>query len=173
MIMTDRLSIRRVCADDWTAIQDIWVDAANSIYAQYDKPNNLDDQSVSIRISKWASFADSDEHIFLAVCLRDLVIGYVAFNMRESGYEMGYCFRSDHHGKGYARESISTILDVMKDRGATIITAGTAVNNTPSVRLLISLGFRQTSTEKVSFYKDDDGNAIIFDGGIFELLLHK
>ena len=93
--------------------------------------------------------------------------------MRESGYEMGYCFRSDHHGKGYARESISTILDVMKDRGATIITAGTAVNNTPSVRLLISLGFRQTGTEKVSFYKDDDGNAIIFDGGIFELLLHK
>ena len=52
MIKTDRLSIRRVRTDDWKEIQAIWRDAANSVYAQYDKPNNLDDQSVSIRISK-------------------------------------------------------------------------------------------------------------------------
>ena len=67
MIKTDRLSIRRVRADDWIAIQDIWADEAKSIYAQYDKPNDLDGQSVCLRISKWASFADSDEHIFVAV----------------------------------------------------------------------------------------------------------
>ena len=90
MIKTDRLSIRRVCADDWIAIQDIWTDAAKSIYAQYDKPNDLDDQSVSCRIAKWASFADSDEHIFLAVCLQDAVIGYADFNKRENGYEIGW-----------------------------------------------------------------------------------
>ena len=173
MMKTDRLSIRRVRADDWTAIQTIWADAAKSAYAHYDRPNALDDQSVSFRIAKWASFADGDEHMFFAVCLRDVVIGYVAFNRRENGYEMGYCFRSDHHGKGYARESISAILDVMKDRGVIRITAGTALNNTPSVRLLTFLGFRQIGTEKVSFYKDDEGNAILFDGGNYELLLRK
>ena len=173
MIKTDRLSIRRVCADDWIAIQDIWTDAAKSIYAQYDKPNDLDDQSVSYRIAKWASFADSDEHIFLAVCLQDVVIGYVAFNKRENGYEIGYCFHSNYHGKGYARESISSILDVMKDKGAVTIAAGTALNNTPSVRLLASLGFRQTGTEIVSFYKDAEGNDIKFEGGNYELLLRK
>ena len=75
MIKTARLSIRRVCADDWTAIQAIWADAAKPIYAQYDKPNDLDDLSVSCRIAKWASFEDSDEHIFLAVCLQEVVIG--------------------------------------------------------------------------------------------------
>ena len=173
MIKTDRLSIRRVRADDWIAIQAIWADAAKSIYAQYDKPSDLDDQSVSRRIAKWASFADNDEHIFLAVCLQEMVIGYVALNTRETGYEIGYCFHSDYHGKGYARESISAILDMMKDRGTISITAGTALNNTPSVRLLSSLGFRQIGTEKVSFYKDDDGNDIIFEGGIYELLLQK
>jgi len=173
MIKTDRLSIRRVRADDWIAIQDIWADAAKSFYAQYDKPNALDDQSVSLRILKWASFSNSDKHIFVAVCLQNVVIGYVAFNIRETGYEMGYCFHSDHHGKGYARESISAILDVMKDRGAINITVGTALNNTPSVRLLTSLGFRQTGTEKVSFYEDNEGNAIIFEGGIYELLLRQ
>ena len=60
MIKTKRLSIRQVHADDWKAIQAIWADAAKSIYAQYDKPNDLDDQSVSRRIAKWASFADND-----------------------------------------------------------------------------------------------------------------
>ena len=50
------------------------------------------------------------------------------------------------------------------------ITAGTALNNTPSVKLLNSLGFRQTGTETVSFYKDEEGNAVNFEGGIYELL---
>lgn len=173
MIKTDRLSIRRVRNNDWKDIQAIWADAAESVYAQYDRPNDLDDQSVSRRIAKWASFADNDEHIFLAVCLQDAVIGYVVFNKRENGYEIGYCFHSNYHGKGYARESISAILDVMRDKGAVNITAGTALNNTPSVRLLASLGFKQTGTEEVSFYKDAEGNDITFEGGIYELLLRK
>jgi len=37
------------------------------------------------------------------------------------------------------------------------------------VKLLHAVGFRQTGTEKVSFYKDEEGNAIYFDGGIYEL----
>ena len=46
------------------------------------------------------------------------------------------------------------------------------MNNTPSVRLLTSLGFRQIGTETVSFYKDSAGNDITFEGGNYELLLH-
>ena len=43
------------------------------------------------------------------------------------------------------------------------------MNNTPSVSLLKSLGFELIGTEKVSFYKDAQGNDIVFEGGIFEL----
>ena len=59
----------------------------------------------------------------------------------------------------------------MKDLGAAKLTAGTAINNTPSVRLLTALGFRLTKVEKVSFYKDDAGNDIVFDGGVYERTL--
>lgn len=48
---------------------------------------------------------------------------------------------------------------------------GTAIDNTPSVRLLSSLGFRLTREEKVSFYKDHAGNDIVFDGGVYERTL--
>lgn len=171
MIRTERLTIRRICEDDWKAVQALWADAAGSPYAQYDRPNDLDDQSVYHRIRKWASYKDSDEHIFLAVCLQNALIGYVVLHAGESSFEMGYCFHSDYHGKGYAGESISAVLGAMKERNALRITAGTALNNTPSVRLLTALGFRLTGTEKVSFYRDEKGRDITFDGGNFELSL--
>ena len=47
-------------------------------------------------------------------------------------------------------------------------TAGTALDNRPSVALLSSLGFTQTATESVSFYQDSAGNPIVFTGGVFE-----
>ncbi len=171
MIKTERLSIRRVISDDWKSIQRIWADEAESGYARYDKPNDLDDQAVMQRIRMWASFADSDEHIFYAACLQETIIGYLALHQTEDGYELGYCFHSDYHGKGYAKESISAVLANLKKNGEARITAGTALQNTPSVSLLLSLGFRQIETEKVSFYKDTEGNDIVFDGGIFELIL--
>lgn len=171
MIRTERLSIRRIRADDWRAIQKIWTDAAKSVYAQYDKPNALDDEAVSLRIAKWAATADGDEHMLFAVCLNAAVIGYVVFNLRDDAYEIGYCFHSDYHGKGYARESVSALLDVMKAKGISRIAAGTALKNTPSVKLLLSLGFKQIGMEKVSFYKDDNGNDIFFEGGEYELNL--
>lgn len=49
------------------------------------------------------------------------------------------------------------------------ITAGTALENNPSVRLLLSLGFEKVKEEQVSFYKDKNGNDIYFKGGIFAL----
>ena len=168
MIRTEHLLIRRVKTDDWKAIQTIWADMAKSEYARFDMPNDTDDRSVSERVARWAEFSDSDEHIFCVVCLEDDVIGYVAFNRRDVGYETGYCFRSDCHGRGFAKESIGALIEAMKDRGAERITAGTALENTPSVKLLESLGFTLTGTEQVSFYKDEEGRDIFFEGGIFE-----
>jgi len=59
----------------------------------------------------------------------------------------------------------------MRELGIKRLTAGTAINNAPSVALLKSLGFRLIETENVSFYKDADGNDVVFEGGIFELVL--
>ena len=171
MISTERLVLRRVRAEDWKGLQLIWADAAKSRYARYDKPNDLSDVAVQKRIARWASFADSDGHMFFAVCLGETVIGYVAFNKREEGYEVGYCFRSDFHGRGYARESLSALTELMKAKGTKLITAGTALANAPSVRLLERLGFVLTGTEQVSFYMDENGDDIVFEGGIYELKL--
>ena len=167
LLKTERLSIRHVVAEDWESIRNIWVDFNSSEYAQYNTPHITEDANVRARIAKWASFSNGTDHMFFAICLDETVIGYIAFNIRENGHEIGYCFHSAYHGKGYAKESFFALFDYLKTLGITRFSAGTALNNTPSVKLLTSLGFKLVAQEKVSFYKDADGNDIVFDGGIF------
>ena len=169
MIVTERLTIRSVRVNDWKEIQAIWTDQAKSIYAPYIKPKALDNQSVFLEISRWAGFSDDDEHHYHVICCDKNIIGYVACHRREVGFEIGYCFHSCYHGKGYARESISALLNSMKAQGISRVVAQTALKNTPSIKLLLSLGFNQIGTEKVSFCQDAEGKKIYFDDGIFEL----
>lgn len=173
-ITTKRLLIRPIHQEDWPSIRAIWEDFSHSPYAQYDKPHSTDPEDMRTRIARWARYtAQGMEHIFFAVCRQDRVIGYIAFNRRAQGYEIGYCFHSASHGKGYAREALAALFAALGEKGITHFTAGTALANTPSVRLLTSLGFRLTGTEKVSFYQDVSGRDIAFDGGIFALSLDK
>ena len=168
-MQTERTGIRLITEADWKQLKEIWVDFNRSAYARYDRPHPTDDADVRERIAKWAAANRSGtEHLFFAVCLDETVIGYCAFHKRSDGYEIGYCFASPYHGRGYAKESISALLRYLCGMGIQKFTAGTAMENIPSVALLRSLGFRRIGTEKVSFYRDSDGNDIVFDGGIFE-----
>ena len=168
-LKTERLIIRRVTEEDWKGIQRIWINFSTSEYARYDMPHATTEKDVRARVSKWSKFNDSLEHMFFAICLGDTIIGYIAFNIREDSHEIGYCFLSDYHGMGYAKESHIALFDYLRTLGITRFTAGTGLGNTPSVSLLKSLGFELIGTEKVSFYKDVYGNDIVFEGGIFEL----
>lgn len=168
ILKTQRLTIRRIVEDDWRAAQRIWQDFGASQYVQYDSPHPTDDAGVQARIFKWAKYSESMEHMFFAICLEGEMIGYIAFNIRENGYEIGYTFHSSAHGKGYAKEAHLALFDYLRGKGVTHVSAGTAINNLPSIRLLKSLGFTQTGDELVSFYKDQNGRSIYFHGGIFE-----
>ena len=169
LLKTERLTIRHIVVDDWKSIRDIWVDFNSSEYAQYDTPHITEDANVQARIAKWAAANSGTEHMFFAICLDETLIGYIAFNIRENGHEIGYCFHSAYHGKGYAKESHLALFEYLRTLGITKFSAGTALNNTPSVKLLTSLGFKLVAQEKVSFYKDAKGNDVVFIGGIFEM----
>lgn len=168
---TERLQLRRIDSRDWRDIREIWVDFAASPFAQYDVPHDTSEADVRPRIARWESTRESAEHMFFAVCREEGLIGYIDCHKLGEGYEIGYCFHSASHGKGYAKESLSALVGYLRTLGARRIYAGTALNNTPSVALLRSLGFRQTALEQVSFYKDRNGQDIFFDGGRFELAL--
>ena len=169
ILKTERLIIRHITIEDWKSIKEIWVDFKSSKYVQYSTPHSINDEDVRAEIYKWSRENKETENKFFGVCQNDRVIGYIVLYKQENAYEIGYSFHSDFHGKGYAKESHIALLDYLSTIGITKITAGAAMNNTPSVSLLKSLGFELIGTEKVSFYKDAQGNDIVFEGGIFEL----
>jgi len=139
-----------------------------SFYAQYDRPVDTDGAACREHIARWASFRKSSEHMFFAVLLEETLIGYIVFHKREEDCETGYCFHSAWHGRGFAKEAMTALLDALAANGITKVTAGTALANIPSVRLLTALGFRLVSTEQVSFYEDASGSPVYFTGGWFE-----
>ena len=171
-IQTPRLVIRRVTLADGPGLADVWRNFAASPYAWYDRPHPTDPEEARQRAERWAARSQDPAHRFYAVLCGERLAGYVSLHQREAGkYEIGYCFHSDFHGKGIAREALGALLPWMRQQGARVITAGTAVDNLPSVRLLAALGFRETGRERVSFYQDENGNDVYFEGGLYALSL--
>lgn len=166
-IYTDRLVIRPLLADDWPDIKAIRQDFSQSAYACYDAPLGGSDSEIKARVR---AFAQSGDFYLVLRADTHAAIGSIDLHNTGHGVDIGYCFLSAHHRKGYAKESITALIGLYTQRGCKRFSAGTALNNTPSVKLLLSLGFRQTGTQQVSFYKDEQGRPIYFDGGIFELL---
>ena len=159
---TSRLFIRHLNESDWQEMKNIFIDFNNSKYAVYDRPLPTEDGETKALTKRFA-----DSNLFFAVLLRESsnMIGYVCFHKDGDKYDLGYCFHSAYHSNGYAYESANTLVKHFADEyGATQFTAGTAIDNIPSCKLLEKLGFVCVSTETVSF-----DNAFSFQGGNFLL----
>lgn len=168
-IRTERLVIKRLnenCAYD---LKQIWESINDTVYACYDKPHATEICEVQATVKRWAMYGNSFEHMFFSVYLDKKMIGFYAFHKRNIAFEVGYAFNAEYYSMGYAKESFVAILDYLISINIRSFTAGTALNNAPSVNLLKSVGFKLIKKEKVTFYKDIHGNDIFFDGGVFEL----
>ncbi|MBQ8836080.1 MAG: GNAT family N-acetyltransferase [Clostridia bacterium] len=162
---TSRLLIREITPDDWRGLQKTALDFCKSEYAVYDMPLPTEDGAIKELTKKFA-----ESHLFFAVFLKDKaeMIGYVCFHKDGENYDLGYCFLSEYQGRGYAFESCKAVIEhIEQNYTVNSFTAGTALKNIPSVKLLEKLGFVLTGTEMLSFHKDASGNDIVFEGGNF------
>ncbi|MBQ8558870.1 MAG: GNAT family N-acetyltransferase [Tyzzerella sp.] len=161
-IKTSRLYIRNLCEADWAEMKNIFIDFNNSKYAIYDMPLPTEDSEIKALTKR---FADSNLFFTISLLDKNKMIGYVCFHKNEDKFDLGYCFHSAYHLNGYAYESTNALIEYLnKECGVTSFTAGTAIDNVPSCKLLEKLGFVCVSNETVSF----DGN-FLFQGGIFIL----
>ena len=163
-IKTNRLYIRTLQETDWVEMKNIFIDFNNSKYAIYDMPLPVEDNEAKVLTKRFA-----DSNLFFAIYTLDTnkMIGYVCFHKEQNKYDLGYCFHSAYHSNGFAYESTKALIEYfVKEYDARSFTAGTAIDNMPSCRLLEKLGFVCTSTETVSF-----DNVFSFQGGNFELNL--
>lgn len=159
---TSRLYIRRLHETDWREMNRIFTDFNHSQYAVYDMPLPTAEEEVRALTKRFA-----ESNLFFAVFQKEStdMLGYVCFHKEGNHYDLGYCFHSAYHAKGFAYESTKALIEYFAvEFGVTCFTAGTAMDNVPSCRLLERLGFVCVSTETVSF-----DQIFSFQGGNFEL----
>lgn len=164
-IQTERLCIRTLRPDDWPALKAVFADFRRSPYSVYDAPLPAEDGAVQALTERFAA-----SRLFFAVFLKHspAMIGYVGFHDDRGNYDLGYCFLSSCQGRGYALEACEALLDALcRLCGVKRFTAGTALKNAPSCRLLKRLGFTLWKTEALSFHKDGCGKNIVFTSGVF------
>jgi len=163
---TERLVVRSFLITDWEALPEMIVQYEASEYAVYDHQWPTSAEKIK-EITEWFAGGES----FLAVCLKDSgrFIGFVSLNQepieQSREFSIGYCFRFDYHGKGYASEACRAVIAYAFDQlHAQCVVTGTAAANQPSCRLLERLGFRRTAESIASFRNSQDGKPIEFLG---------
>jgi aminoglycoside 6'-N-acetyltransferase len=79
------------------------------------------------------------------------LVGDLALNLlseSESVFELGFTIASQHQGKGFALEAASRLMSFLfSEVGAQKIVANTDRRNSPSIRLLLNLGFEFHSSK--------------------------
>lgn len=167
-IKTNRLLIRNFTSGDWKDLQEVVIDKEASEYAIYDYQFPTSENEVK-GITEW--FARGTNFLAVYELSDNKVIGYVSLNGgNNERADLGYCFHSAYHKKGYATEACVAIINyafitLNKEK----ITSGTANLNHPSCRLLTRLGFNKTGEGIASFRKPPEGKPIEFLGSAFLL----
>lgn len=141
------------------------MDFERSPYAVYDYPLPTADEEVIRFVQAWENSSN-----FYSVHLlgHAETIGYVCFHA-DTAYDIGFNFKTRYQGQGYAYEAGSALLHMLQHTcKVSKFTAGLALENTPSRKLVEKLGFSLVRTEIRSFRTDVNGKKIMCQCGNFE-----
>jgi len=155
-LLTERLQLRPVQESDAAALFTYRSDPeVNRLLTRF--PDSEDEVLAFIQEAS-REFDQEDTWFQLVVARRadkqvvgDLGLHFMGpFNQQ---VELGYTFAKAEQGKGYAREAIAAVLNLLflvlqKHR----VTASIDPRNEPSIRLVEHLGFRREAYHRESFY---------------------
>ncbi len=166
---TNRLIIRNFSDDDFQDFSALICDKMKSKYSVYDEQFPTDDESIK---GLFSFFKDSEEFFGIELKSPKKIVGFVSLNyIDEHTRNLGYCIHTEYQGRGYASE---VVMEIMKYAHKILnvhkLVSGTAVENEPSVKLLLKSGFSIVDKCKGSFVDDEQGNPIIFTGCSFEYM---
>ena len=143
LIETDRLRLRNVMAQD----ADIMYDYRNNeICARYQRGQTKDyDGIVSLVERRKNDVMSVDAPFLVAVALKetDEMVGEIVVMPNDGTISLGYTFSYKHHRKGYAFESLTTLINMLHEQYPQWdFISFTERANEPSMALLKKLGYK-------------------------------
>jgi len=168
-IKTKRLVIRNFAEDDYNDLYEYLSD--KDIYRF--EPG----EPITIETAKKLCNERSKTNKFLAVQLKNKVIGHIYFNQMEPQklltWEAGFIFNKKYQGKGYATESLMAVIEYgFKNMNIHKIIAHCNPKNVSSWKLLERVKMKREGKlrENIFFNKDEEGNPIWLDTYEYGLL---
>ena len=164
---TDRLILRRYTKND---LQDLYEYLSDSEVVKYEPYKPMSMQEVEGNL-EWR--ISTDEMIAVELKSNGKMIGNVYLGKRDfDSLEIGYVFNRNYWGKGYAKESCTTLIAQAFSDGIHRIFAECDPENIGSWKLLESMGFEREAhlKQNVYFWKDDENKPIWKDTYIYAKL---
>ena len=167
IVETERLILRRYQESDLMDLYEYLSDPQVVAFEPY-RPQTLEEvrENLAWRIS-------TEEMIAVERKDTGKMIGNVYLGKRDfDALEIGFVFRADHWGRGYAKESCQKLIDLAFRQGVHRIYAECDPQNENSWGLLEGLGFQREALLKqnVYFWRDEEGLPIWKDTLIYAML---
>ena len=169
-LSTERLTIRNCHKSDLPALTAMWFDAENGKYLSDPTREYVDD-----KFQRALDAIEENPHgYYLALLLRgtETIIGSCFLfpeEEKEGSFALAYCIHKDHWRKGYATELLHRIIDWVRERGGTEVTAEAAKENIASDALLRKIGFAVVGESSFQKYHMD----VSFDSYVYRLALKE
>ncbi len=142
-IETNRLILRNVAAKDIDIMYDY---RNNEICARYQRGQTKDYDGIVALVERRKNDVMSvDAPFMVAVALKgnDEMVGEIVVMPNDGTISLGYTFSYKHHRKGYAFESLTTLIDMLhKQYPKWDFISFTEPENEPSIALLKKLGYK-------------------------------
>jgi RimJ/RimL family protein N-acetyltransferase len=145
-LLTERLTIQPLAITDLEAFVAYRQDPEIARYQSWE-PSYSKEQAIEL-IDAQADvlLPGKDQWLQLAIHLRTSgeLVGDLAIHSIEddhSVFELGFTLARKHQGQGFAKEAAEKVITDLRSQGATKFFANTDSRNTPSIKLLIALGF--------------------------------
>ncbi len=141
-ILSDRLMMSQISADDWTLFYELHTDPA-VISLCFDQPSGLEIESkFQSRLEHWTP----DSEHWLCLVISELKtghkVGITGFCLRNGVAEVGFMLLPRFHGNGYGTESLQTLTDYStKHFGLEGFMAVVTEGNVGSEKVLAKSGF--------------------------------
>ena len=140
-LLGKRIYIRNYEKSDLIFLTDMWFDAENGKYLS-DPAREFVDEVYQKALD---TLEDSKYGYYLVIELMDTGerIGSACIFPGENKqvYDIGYCIHKSCWNQGYGSETVTLLLEWLKESGAEKVTAEVAAENAVSNRLLQKLGF--------------------------------
>jgi len=152
IVKTPRLVLRSWSAEDAPALLALYSDPAVIEHIPHVRLRDLPQAEAKVR--EMQELEAKNGCTLWAVELGGELIGVCGFRTPE---ELGFAFRRDLWGRGYAREAAAACLRWAEERSVPLVMASTRPGNTSARKVLEKLGFADTGRTS------EDGVWLIFE----------